>query len=193
MPKNSARETLRIERLHRVHLLAGADEFDRYAGDGADGKRRAAAGVAVHLGQDQAADAEGCVECLGDIDGFLAGHGIRDEQDLGRLDGALDIRHLGHHPLIDLQTAGGIDDDGAVAALLGELDRMLGDLDRICRGSFLENRNVDLPAEGLQLLDGGRPVDVGSHQERKPAFLSQKRRQFCSMCGLTGTLQARPA
>ena len=57
-------EPVRIERLERVGLFAGADELDRHAGDGADRKRRAAAGVAIHLGQDQAGDAEPLVEGL---------------------------------------------------------------------------------------------------------------------------------
>ena len=45
-----------------VHLLAGADQLDRLAGDGAHRKRRAAAAVAVHAGQHEAGDADALVE-----------------------------------------------------------------------------------------------------------------------------------
>ena len=53
-----------VEFLQRVHLLAGADQLDRLAGDGAHGKRRAAAAVAVDAGQHDAGDADALVEAL---------------------------------------------------------------------------------------------------------------------------------
>ncbi len=84
--EDPAGQALRIERLERVHLLAGADELDRNAGDRPDRERRATAGVAVHLGQDQTADAEALVEGLRQRHRFLTGHGVGDEQDFGRLD-----------------------------------------------------------------------------------------------------------
>ena len=73
-----------VERLQRVELLAHADVLDRRVGDAVDRERRAAARVAVHLGQDHAGDAEGVVKALGDPDRVLAGHAVGDEQDLVR-------------------------------------------------------------------------------------------------------------
>ena len=78
------RQPVGMERLQRVELLAHADVLDRRVGDAVDGERRAAAGVAVHLGEDHAGDAEGVVEALGDPDRVLAGHAVGDEQDLVR-------------------------------------------------------------------------------------------------------------
>ena len=49
-------EALRVEGLQSIGALTGADELDRQAGDGADRERRATAGVAVELGQDEAGD-----------------------------------------------------------------------------------------------------------------------------------------
>ena len=115
MPRMRSARRSGIERLERVDLLAGADELDRHAGHGADRERRAAAGIAIHLGQDQAGDAEPVVERLGDADRFLAGHGVGHEQDLGRIDLVLDVDELLHHRLVDLQAAGGVDDDRVVA------------------------------------------------------------------------------
>ena len=53
-----------MEDLDVLQLLAGADELDRLTGDGLDGQGRAAAGVAVELGEDDAVDVEGLVEGL---------------------------------------------------------------------------------------------------------------------------------
>ena len=47
-----------VEGLERVGLFAGAEELDGRAGDVADGECRAAARVAVHLGEHDAGDAE---------------------------------------------------------------------------------------------------------------------------------------
>ena len=52
--QDAARQPVGVERLEGVGLLAGAEELDRQSGHGADGERRAAAGVAVDLGQHQA-------------------------------------------------------------------------------------------------------------------------------------------
>ena len=43
-----------MERLERVELLAHAHELQRLPGDVADRKRRAAARIAIHLGEDDA-------------------------------------------------------------------------------------------------------------------------------------------
>ena len=74
-----------MEILQRVHLLAGADQLDRLAGDGAHGKRGAAAPVAVDAGQHDAGDADALVEGARDVDGVLAGQRVGDEQDLVRV------------------------------------------------------------------------------------------------------------
>jgi hypothetical protein len=46
-------------------LFAHAEELDGLAGDVANGEGRAAAGVAVHLGEDDAGEAEAGVEIRG--------------------------------------------------------------------------------------------------------------------------------
>ena len=74
-----------MEILERVHLLAGAEQLDRLAGDGAHRQRRAAAPIAVDAGQHDAGDADALVEILGEIDGVLAGEAVGDEQDLMRV------------------------------------------------------------------------------------------------------------
>ena len=98
--------------LQPIELLADADELDRDLGDFLDGQGRTAAGVAVHLGQDDAVEFQGIVERLGAVDGVLAGHGVADQVDLVGLDHAVDLLQLVHRHLGDVQPAGGVEDDG---------------------------------------------------------------------------------
>ena len=65
-------------------LLARAAELDGLARHRADGQRRAAAGVAVQLGQDHAVDVQLLVKGLGDVDRVLTGHGVNHQQDFLR-------------------------------------------------------------------------------------------------------------
>ena len=51
-------------RIFGIGALTGAQEFDWQAGHGAHGERRAAAGVAVHLGHHQARDRDVVAEAL---------------------------------------------------------------------------------------------------------------------------------
>ena len=52
-PQDPLRQAIGVEWLEPVGALAGADEGDRQAGDAPNAERRAAARVAVHLGQHQ--------------------------------------------------------------------------------------------------------------------------------------------
>ena len=119
MPRMRLAARSGMERLQRVELLAHADELQRLPGDVADRKRRAAAGIAVHLGQDHAGDAEALVELVGDLHGVLAGHGVGDEQDLDRVELLLQLLQLRHQLVVDVQAAGGIHQQHVAAGLHG--------------------------------------------------------------------------
>ena len=79
-----------MERLERVVLFAHAYELDRLACDLANGKRRAAAGVAIHLGQHHAGKRQLLVELVGGVDRILSGHGVGHEQDFLRIEQSLE-------------------------------------------------------------------------------------------------------
>ena len=81
--EDAADDAVGVEGFEGVGLFAGAEELDGLAGDLADGEGGAAAGVAVHFGEDGAGDVEAVVEGLGGVDGVLAGHGVGDEEDFG--------------------------------------------------------------------------------------------------------------
>ena len=104
-------EAVGMERLEGVDLLAGADELDRQAGDRADRERRAAAGIAVHLGDDEAADVQRLVELLGDVHRLLAGHGVDDEEHFVGREGIVQLLRLRQHLRRDLHVARRVDDE----------------------------------------------------------------------------------
>src|SRR5690606_34507956 len=148
-----------------------------------------APGVTVHFGQDQAGRAHLVVERLRHADRFLAGHRVGDQQNLGWVDLIANVDQFLHQAIVDLEPAGGVDDDRVVAAFAGVLDRVGGDFDRVLAGPFLVNGDVDLLPERLQLVDRGRTVDVGGDQERVAPLLPQVDRELTGVGGLTGPLE----
>ena len=106
-----------MERLEILQPLAAADKRDRHADDADDRQRRAAARVAVHLRQHDAGDADAAVELAGALDRVLPGHRVGDVQQVGRLHRGLDRLQLVHQLVVDVQPAGGVDDDDVEAAV----------------------------------------------------------------------------
>ena len=78
-----------IEIFQRVELFAGADQFDRLAGDGAHRERGAAAAIAVDAREHDAGQADAFVERAREVDRVLAGQRIGDEQHFVRIGGAV--------------------------------------------------------------------------------------------------------
>ena len=65
--------------------------------------------------------------------------------------------------LVDVQPAGGVDDDDVVAGLAGGVEPVLDDLDRILRVAAVDG-DLDLAAELLELVDRRRTLQVGCDQ-----------------------------
>ena len=149
-----------MEILQRVHFLAGAEQLDRLAGDGAHGERRAAAPVAVDAGQDDAGDADALVEALGEIDGVLAGQRVGDEQDLVRARGRLDLGHLGHQGFVDMGAPGGVEQHDVIALQARGLFGANGDLHGGLAGDDGQRIDADLAPEHGELLLRRRTLDV---------------------------------
>ena len=78
--ENARNDALGIKRFQRVVFFADAHELYRRAGHFADGKRRAAARVAVQLGEDDAGEAEALVKFARGAHRVLPDHGVGDEQ-----------------------------------------------------------------------------------------------------------------
>ncbi len=117
--EDAADDAVGMEWLEGVRLFADADELDGLAGDVANGERRAAACIAVHLGEDDAGEAEALVEVRGRVDRVLAGHGVGDEENLAGVEQLFQPLHLAHQLFVDVQAAGGIDDERVAAHVAG--------------------------------------------------------------------------
>ena len=155
-----------MEVLERVHLLAGAEQLDRLAGDVTHRQRGTAAAVAVGTGQHDAGDADAVVEILGEVDRVLPCQGVGDEQDLVGVRGRLDLGHLGHQRFVDVGTAGGVQHHHVVALQARGLLGPLRDLDRCLANHDRQRVDADLAAEDGELLLSGRPLHVErGHQD----------------------------
>src|SRR3954468_15548439 len=181
-----------VELLEVAQLLARRGEEDRLARDRLDRQRRAAAGVAVELGQDHAVELRDLGELLGDVDRVLTGHRVDHEQHDVRLDALLDVRELGHERLVDVQAAARVDDQDVLAVALGLVERPAGDVDRVAVGPLLVDRRARLAADLDELLDGGRPVDVARRdRDARLVLLLEQLRELRGGRGLARALQAR--
>ena len=77
-------DTVGMEDIEGLHLLAGADELDRLVDHGLDREGSTAAGITVHLCEHHSVEVETVVEGLGGLHGVLTGHGVDHEEGLGR-------------------------------------------------------------------------------------------------------------
>ena len=115
--EDAAGHAVGVEDVEVVELLAGADELDGLAGDGADAERGAAAGVAVELGEHDAVEVDAA---RGTASATLtASWPVMASTTSSTLCGFTASRmldQLAHELLVDVQAAGGVD-DGHVAVL----------------------------------------------------------------------------
>src|SRR4051794_26787510 len=165
------RHPLGVEALELVELLAHAREQDRLARDRLDAQRGAAAGIAVELAHQHAVELDGLGELLGDVDRVLAGHRVDDEQDVVRLDRPADVDELLHELSVDVQAAGGVDDEDVLAVHLRLVERPPRDVDRRAVGALLVDVGADLGAELDELVDRGRAVHVARRHRDGRAVL----------------------
>ena len=170
-PQDPLGHAVGVEALEVAELLARRGVHDRLAGDRLDRQRGAAAGVAVELGEHHAVELRDLGELLGDVDRVLAGHGVDHQQDRVRFDPLLDPRELLHQRLVDVQAAGGVDDQDVLAVARRLVERPARDVDRVLVGPLLVDGRAGLAADLDELLDGGGPVDVARRDGHRGAVL----------------------
>ena len=179
-----------MERLEVVELFAGAGELDRLAGDFAETERRAAARVAIELGQDRAGDAQCLVKMRGDADRLLPGGGVEHEQDFARLNPVAKLDEFLHQRLVDLQPAGGVENDHVNAVRLGLGHRAVGDLEHVLFAAHQETRQIKLPGQGLDLVHRGGPVNVRADEQRFAILGGEQAGELAAGGGFAGAVQA---
>ena len=180
----------RMELLERLRLLSGPDELDRHTDSRTQRDGGTAPGIPVHFRQHGTVVLQPLMECLRGVHRVLPRHGIDNEQYLVRLDGCLDRLRLLHHFFVDVQAAGGIHNHHVTGVLTRMLHRTFRHLDRP-RSAFGEDRNADLLAEHLQLINGRRTMHIGRRQQRKTSLTLQMQCELRTEGGLAGALQSR--
>jgi len=155
------------------------------------GKRRAAACIAVGLGEHDAREVERRAEGPCRIHRVLARHAVDDEQRLDRLERGAELAHLGHHLLVDVQAARGIDEQRVIdtAARLFECAR--GDGERLLARARRRNVDAELRTKALELQHRSRATHVRRDEQHALALaLPQPQRDLGRGRGLARALQA---
>ena len=165
---------LGMEDLERVELLAGRGEHDRAAGDALDRERGAAARVAVELGQDEAVEVDPLLERVRRRR-RPAGRSSRRARAAHSVGSGCvaDALELVHQLLVDLEAAGGVDDDRVEARLHGRARarRAPPRPDRSCPRGRRERRSAR-PSCSSWSIAAGRWRSAGISPGLRPLALS---------------------
>ena len=180
-----------MEGLQRLHLFAGADELDRCAAHLANRQGGATTRIAIELGEHRAGDAHLCMERAGELGRLLADHRVDHQQHLVGLHRLADPHHLFHHRRVDLQSTGGVDQHGVEAFGFCFFDAGGSDVLRFGVSPQAEHLHTDLLPQGAQLLNGGGPINIGSHQQGLAPLLLEVQAQLGGGGGLASPLQTR--
>ena len=163
---------------------------DRLADGLAHGERRTTARIAVELGEDHAVDADRVVESLGDVHRLLAGHGVDGEDHLVNGRRLANVAQLIEQRLVDLQPAGGVDDDDVAVEPRRFRDAARGELRDLGLPIRDGHRDLVVQPELLELLHGGGARDVGCDQHRPVAVAPDRQAELGCGGGLARALEA---
>ena len=161
--------TLRMETLELVQLFAHTHEFDGLAGHSQHGQRRTASCIGIQLGHEHAVDAQRLVECLCHVDCILTGHSVHHEHDLVGFRLCLDLLQLIHELFVNVEPAGGIENDHIVTVILGIAHGLGGDHHRVDLSHF-KDLDPSLFSHYHQLVDRRRTVDIAGNQQGAMPF-----------------------
>ena len=165
-PQNPRGHPVRMKDLQGIEFFSHPDELDGLLRHRPDRKGGPSSCVPIHLGQDDAVDAQSLVEVLGDIDGILPGHGIGHQDHLFGLEVGLDLSKLQHQRLIDVEPSGRIDQDQVIASLEGRLPPLQADVQGGLGGFRPIEIDPQVLSQFLELVDGCRPIDVCRNEVR---------------------------
>ena len=116
---------------------------------------------------------------------------VGDEQRLGRLRRIAHRRDFLHQRLVDVEPAGGVEDDDVVAFAPAGIERALGDRDRRLPRDDRQRRHADLLRQHRELLLRRRAVHVERRQQDlAPLAVFQQPRELRRGRGFARALQA---
>ena len=130
-----------------------------------------------------------------ELDRVLSGHRIGDEQNFLRIEQPLQRLHLLHELVVDVQTAGGIDDEHVAAGVDGLAPRFFGQpLDgrrvRFADLAFVKI-GLDRRRHDFQLLARRGTVNVNRNQQRPVSAILEPVGELARGRGFAGALQPR--
>ena len=130
----------------------------------------------------------------GDVDRFLAGHGIGNKQDLMREDHGFHPLQLRHQLFIDLLAAGCVNDGDVARLTASRIHTFLSDRWRIygqAVGQGRVDRNTNLLGHDPQLIDRGRTIGVSRDEVRRtPELELEIASEFACAGGLARAVQS---
>ena len=188
--QNAVGNTIRMERLKSIGLFTDADKLQRLASNGANGKRRTTACIAVHFREDNTGDAQAFVKLFSRFHGILPSHSIGHEQDFHRVQTSLQFFQFHHQGIVDVEAAGSVHNDHVATGLYCFFTRAFSQFQRL-HFAFrtLVNGNLYVFGDNPQLFPSGRTVNVDGDQKRGVLFFSQPFSQLAAGCSFARTLQ----
>src|SRR5881628_1343213 len=160
-----------MERFEVFQFFADADELDRLADDTLETQGRAAAGVAVQLGENGTGDIQRLIKMGGDVDRFLAGRRVEHEQDFLRSDQVPQANQFLDERFVDMVAAGSVKDECVATVRAGKLERVTGNFQDVRFVRLREHGGLQLPAKGFKLVHRRGPIDVRRDQQGSPPLL----------------------
>ena len=113
----------------------------------------------------------------GGVDGVLAGHGVGDEENFAGVEKFFEALHFAHEVFVDVEAAGGVDDQGVAAHVAcfaagfgSEADDQVGPGGLAFLVAFVE-LGLDGFGDDLELFAGGGAVDVDGDEHGAMAAL----------------------
>ncbi len=164
--------------------------FTGRAGNFADGEGRAAARVAVELREDDTCDAELFVKFACGANSVLPDHGVGDEQNFGGIQFALQHLQFVHQLGVDVEAAGGVDEDYVVGGELCFADGAAHDFERFVGSCAWPAWRASGAGDLGELFACGGAIDVSGDDHRPMAVFSEPFAHFSGGGGFAGALQA---
>ena len=178
-----------MECIQIFQIFTAPRELDRAAGDFADGERRTAPGIAIQFGQDDTGESKSIIEMFRHRDRLLTESGIRHQEDFAGAGHLLDLHQFPDHGFIDLQPAGGVNDQIIRAGTAGFLQGVHGEHGNVLRGAVRIDRHTNRFRQNFQLIDGSRAVHVRRGKLNFFAFFLQVESQFSGGGGLPAAVE----
>jgi hypothetical protein len=178
-----------MERFEIVEFLADANEFDRLSRDRFEAEGSPTACVTVEFREDGPGDVEGLIELGGDVDGFLTGGGIENEEDFLGFDQVTESDQFLDKRFVDLETSGGIENEGVTVLGPGMIERFAGESEQICFTAAQVDREIELTPQRFELVHGGRAMKVGGDEEWLTSLFEEEAGQFPTGGGFTGAVE----